>query len=68
MVNFNTERRTFTIISRSNSEEDGLVLYAYDPEVVSVACKLIVLHVHVVHVCTVYRVLNVRFFRLRIVS
>lgn len=33
VVNFNTGRRTFNIISRPNSEEDGLVLYAYDPEV-----------------------------------
>jgi len=29
----NTNRRSMTIITRPNSEEDGLVLYAYDPQV-----------------------------------
>ncbi len=45
VVNFNRNRRTFTVISRPNSEEDGLVLYAYDPEVCSTILSYSVLYV-----------------------
>ena len=33
VVNFNVAMRTFTIITRPNNEADGLVLYAFDPQV-----------------------------------